>query len=358
MSKKEEIRREMRNLDREIVNRLDRRAELAKEISLLNQGAEHNDADLSEMRSLIDEAIQSSLGVFPQNGLSRIFTEVLSQCNQLERPLSVAYLGPDGTFTHQAALTAFGSAARFVPLATPDDLFDAVEKKQVDFSCVAIENSTGGVVHSVLDRFLNSDVKINSELILYVHHCLISNIPMNKIKRIFSHPQPFLQCRKWLRTNLPEAQLIEVSSTVEGVHRAKASEDGAAISSELAANLNGMNILAKDIQDTLENFTRFVIIGRRESAPTGEDKTSLILSIKHRPGSLFEALQPFSSRFINMTKIESRPTRQRPWEYVFFIDFDGHENDRKVQDLLDELKRATLFIKSLGSYPRARNYEA
>lgn len=358
MSTIEEIKREMRELDKEIVNCLDRRAELAKEISRLKQSEPNTDADLSETRLSIDHAIQSSSGLFPKDGLNRIFTEVLSQCTLFERPLTVAYLGPEGTFTHQAALTAFGSAARFIPLVTPDDLFDAVEKKQVDFSCVAIENSTGGVVHSVLDRFLNSDAKINSELILYVHHCLISNIPMNKIKRIFSHPQPFLQCRKWLRTNLPQAQLVEVSSTVEGVRRAKESEDGAAISSELAANLNGMNVLAKDIQDTLENYTRFVIIGKGESAPTGEDKTSLILSIKHRPGSLFEALQPFSSRFINMTKIESRPTRQRPWEYVFFIDFDGHENDRKVQDLMDELKRATLFIKSLGSYPRARNHEA
>jgi chorismate mutase/prephenate dehydratase len=224
----------------------------------------------------------------------------------------------------------------------------------VDCSVVAIENSTGGVVHEVLDRFLDSDVKITSEIIIYIHHCLISNTTLDQVEQIYSHPQPFKQCRRWLRENLPKARYIEVASTVEGLRLAGETRGSAAIGSEIAARLNRMNILASNIQDTMENFTRFVVIGRLIPTPTGADKTSLILSLKHKPGSLFEALKCFAQKSINLTKIESRPTRQRPWEYVFFIDFEGHIHDENIKKVLKDLENNTIFIKFLGSYPSER----
>jgi chorismate mutase/prephenate dehydratase len=357
MSEEESAGSEISELDKEIIHLLEKRAALVKGkrgIEDISSGVEFN---FSARQSVLDLVEQMGSGVIPAGGLNRIFTEIISQCEAIARPVSVGYLGPEGTFTHQAAINAFGSAHNLFPLPAIDDLFDAVEKKQLDFACVAIENSTGGVVHNVLDRFLNSDVKIQSEIIIYIHHCLISSVPMSQIRRIFSHSQSFLQCSHWLRQSMSGVELVEVSSTVEGVRRAKESTDGAAIAGELAARLNGMDVIASDIQDILENYTRFVIIGRGATAPTGADKTSLIISIKHKPGSLFEALQPFAARGINLTKIESRPTRQRPWEYVFFIDFDGHVNDEPVRNVLKELEQATIFIRFLGSYPRARTFD-
>ncbi len=353
METNDNLRARIENLDRELVLMLERRAELVKQ----NAGA---DPDLKRegsrhlLAARVDDLVRGANGVFPEDGLRRVFTEILSWCGTLEEPCEVAFLGPEGTFSHQAALAAFGSGVKFVPLHRVDDIFGAVEKRNVHHGVVAIENSTGGVVHDVLDRFLMSDVRITSELVLYIRHCLISRLPLDQIRRVFSHPQPFMQCRTWLRAHLPNVTLIEVSSTVEGVRRAAESGDGAAIGSDLAARLNGMDILAANIQDQSDNFTRFVTLGRKLPEPTGSDKTSLILSIKHQPGSLFDALKPFRDRGVNLSKIESRPSRQRPWEYVFFIDFEGHVAEESVRELLQDLERNTLFVRFLGSYPRAR----
>ncbi len=351
----ENLREQINSIDSELVKFLEQRAKLAREIGRLKHKSGLDFFDPSRQKNILDKVLGLGSGAFPPEGLRRVFLEIMSTCLALEQPLRVGYLGPEGTFTHQAAVSEFGSAVNFIPLASVDELFTAVEKRRVDYSVVAIENSTGGVVHTVLDRFLDSDVKITSEIILYIHHCLISDVPPEKIQRIFSHPQPFMQCRLWLKEHLPQAQHVEVASTVEGVRRAKESSDGAAIGSELAARLYEMNILESDIQDTSENYTRFVILGQTLPAPSGADKTSLILSIKHKPGSLFDALKPFAQAGINLTKIESRPTRQHPWEYVFFIDFEGHANDEKVKGVLEKLKPHTIFIKFLGSYPRDRS---
>jgi chorismate mutase / prephenate dehydratase len=353
MSDIDQIRKNIHSIDIEILRLLEERAALSRDIGLniKNASTEFNPG---EQQALLDEISGDINGIFPKEGLSRVFLEIMSSCQLLEKPFKVAFLGPEGTYTHQASVSTFGSSIEFIPFPNIDDIFSAVEKKKVNFSMVAIENSTGGVVHDVLDRLLNSDVKITAETVLYIHHCLISKLPSEKIKRIFSHPQPFLQCRNFLRENFPDAKHIEVSSTVEGVHRAKESEDGAAIGSEIAAKLNNMKILSSDIQDNSENFTRFVVLGRTLTKPSGDDKTSLILSLKHKPGSLYEAMKPFAERGVNLTKIESRPTRQRPWEYVFFIDFEGHINDEKVQKVLKELEPHTFFVRLLGSYPKAK----
>jgi chorismate mutase/prephenate dehydratase len=347
----------IRQIDEQIVKLLEERARNSREIGHLRQMGEKMPFDPSRQKILLDQVLRLTQGTLSPEALQKIFTEIVSQCQTLEQPLRIGFLGPEGTFTHQASIAEFGSGVHFVPYPTVDDLFTSVEKKQVDCSVVAIENSTGGVVHEVLDRFLDSDVKIASEIITYIHHCLIGSVSLPKIKRIFSHPQPFKQCRRWLRQNLPQAKFIEVASTVEGVRRAKESAKSAAIGSEIAARLYGMKILASNIQDTTENYTRFVVLGRMVSPRTGSDKTSIILSLKHKPGTLFEVLKPFAMRGVNLTKIESRPTRQHPWEYVFFIDFEGHVNDKKVKSVLKDLEPHTMFIKFLGSYPFERLYK-
>jgi len=350
-----ELRESISDIDVQITNLLQKRAEIAKQIGEIKTGqGEEQIYDPSRQKLLMDNVLGAVQGFLTPEGLKRIFTEISSQCQQLEQKIKVGFLGPEGTYTHQASVAEFGSSVNFIPFSSVDDLFSAVEKKIVDCSVVAIENSTGGVVHKVLDRFLDSDVKISSEIIIYIHHCLISNVDLDKVECIFSHPQPFMQCRHWLRENLPSARHVEVASTVEGVHKARETKNSAAIASEIAANRYKMKILAKNIQDTMENFTRFVVLGRTVPKPTGSDKTSLIVSLKHKPGSLFEALKPFAARGVNLTKIESRPTRQRPWEYVFFIDFEGHLDDKKVKGVLKELEPHTVFIQCLGSYPNER----
>jgi len=348
------LRNQIQQIDKQIVQLLDHRADLSREIGHLRQKGVKVPFDPSRQKTLMDQIVRLAQGSLSPEALNRIYTEIISQCQALEQPLRIGFLGPEGTFTHQASVAEFGSGVHFVPYPTVDDLFTSVEKKQVDCSVVAIENSTGGVVHEVLDRFLDSDVKINSEIITYIHLCLMARAPLNKVKRIFSHPQPFKQCRRWLRQNLPHARYVEVASTVEGARRAQESSQSAAIGSEIAAGLYNMKILASNIQDTTENYTRFVVLGRALSPRTGSDKTSIIISLKHKPGTLFEALKPFARRGVNLTKIESRPTRQRPWEYVFFIDFEGHLNDRKVKSVLKDLEPHTVFIKILGSYPFER----
>ncbi|MBN1902704.1 prephenate dehydratase, partial [Candidatus Sumerlaeota bacterium] len=319
MEKIENLLEQMKRVDENIAELLNRRAQISKEIGALKKQNDDVLYDSSRIKSSLDTILKTGKGILSQEALQSIFLEILSQCQDLEQSIKVGYLGPEGTFTHQASLLEFGSAAELLPFPCVDDLFTSVEKKQVDCSVVAIENSTGGVVHDVLDRFMDSDVKITSEIVIYIHHCLISNATLEKVERIYSHPQPFRQCRRWLRENLPKARYIEVASTVEGMRLAGETPGSAAIGSEIAARLGKMNIIASNIQDTTENFTRFVVLGRLIPQPTGADKTSLILSLKHKPGALFEALKCFAEKSINLTKIESRPTRQRPWEYVFFI---------------------------------------
>jgi len=347
MSEEDKIQRQIAVIDDQIQSLLHKRAGISRKLK-------HGKYDPVLQRSQLERLIQGGKGDFPLDGLRSVFVEIMSQCRSLAGPTTVAFLGPAGTYTHQAAVSEFGSASVFKPYSCVDDIFSAVEKKHVDHSVVAIENSTGGVVHSVLDRFLDTDVRIVGELVLYIRHCLISSCSLGEVKRVFSHPQPFLQCRGWLRKNLPDVEQIEVASTVEGVKRASETENSAAIGSEIAAKLHDMKILASGIQDRTENYTRFVILGRELARPTGSDKTSLIVSIKHKPGSLFEALKPFAERSINLTKIESRPTRQRPWEYVFFIDFEGHIQEERIQTIIKELEPHTIFIKVLGSYPREK----
>jgi chorismate mutase/prephenate dehydratase len=292
-------------------------------------------------------------GPLAPDALRAIYREIISASLALQRQLSIAFLGPEATFTHQAALKNFGSGVRTHPCATIPDVFTAVERGEADYGVVPIENSTEGAVFHSLDMLVETELKIVAQVFLPIEHCLISREPSEKITTVFSREQAIGQCRDWLRRNLPAAQMAEVHSTAAAVCLARDTPGGAAIASRLAAELYGVPVLTAGIQDRADNVTRFLVLGRTPSSPLGQgrDKTSLVFSLHDRPGALLSALEPFASRNVNLAKIESRPSRQKAWHYYFFIDCIGHWQDQAIQEAVAVLQKSCPFIKWLGSYP-------
>ncbi|MBN1517863.1 prephenate dehydratase [Candidatus Sumerlaeota bacterium] len=338
-------------IDRQLVKLLNERAENARIIGeqKANKGLEFYDP--GRQRRVLQKVINSNKGLFPAPGLKAVFTEIMSSCLALENRIRVGYLGAEATFTHQAAICEFGRGAEYISMPDIPSLFQAIGKNQTDYSVVPIENSTGGVVHRTLDMFLDYDVCICNEIMLPISMSLLANCAKSKIKRIYSHPQSFLQCQTWLSRNLPQVQCIEVASTVEGIKMAAKEKDAAAIGSELASRCYGIKLLYRDIEDTKDNTTRFWVLSHRIAEPSGNDKTSLMFSVKDRPGALHQILQPVSRRHISLTKIESRPTKRKAWEYVFFCDLLGHITDTKVQNAIKQMEPQCIYLKVLGSYP-------
>ncbi|MBI4978454.1 MAG: prephenate dehydratase [Spirochaetes bacterium] len=292
---------------------------------------------------------------FPVPVLRMIFREIMSASREIERPLSVAYLGPEGTFTHNAAINQFGSSTTFTPLKTIGDVFKEVEVAKYDYGVVPIENSNEGAVNHTLDMFINSNLKIRAETYLGIHHCLLSSSDdIKSIKKIYSHPQSFGQCRLWILNNFPNAELIESTSNSEAAKVSAWDKYGAAIAGKINAELYGLTVIAENIEDNPENYTRFLTIGHEDSEPSQDDKTSLIVAIKDKPGALQSVLSVFSTRNINMNKIESRPTKKKAWEYLFYIDIDGHREDTNIIETLKDLEAHTTFLKVLGSYPKMK----
>jgi chorismate mutase/prephenate dehydratase len=271
----------------------------------------------------------------------------------LEKSMKIAYLGPEATFTHQAAIRRFGSSLRYSPQKTVADVFTEVSKKRADYGVVPVENSTEGVVTHTLDMFVDSDLKIVAQIVLPVQHCLLSNGPHSQIKKLYTQPQSLGQCRLWVQTNLPRVEIIETSSNARSAELAAKEKGAAAIAGLLAAEKYNVDVLEYDIQDNAANATRFLVLGRQCSPPTGRDRTSVMISITHKVGALHSALAAFRRYRINMTKIESRPSKRKAWEYFFFIDVDGHAQDRKVERALSDLGEHCNFVKVLGSYPNA-----
>jgi chorismate mutase/prephenate dehydratase len=351
----EKLRKQIDGIDKQVVELLDRRACLARKIGNIKRSRNIEFFDPSRQKNVLRKIRNWSDGSFPDAGLKTVFTDIMSACLAMEQQLRIGYFGAEGTFTHMAAVAEFGSAAQFISYKTIRDIFLAADKEWIDYGVVPIENSTGGVVHSTLDMFLEYDLKICSEVILYIRQNLLSRYPLNKIRVVYSNPQPFAQCDTWLRENLPRAELKEVATTVEGVRLAKRTRDAAAIGSELASRLYDLRIAARGIEDIKDNFTRFVVLGRKLSPPSGDDKTSLMCSVKDRPGALFRLLKPFADSKLNLTKIESRPSKRKAWEYVFFIDLNGYIEDTKVRKALDNIQEHCIFVKVLGSYPVEKN---
>jgi len=346
------LRQEIDEIDQRLVELLDRRAEIAREVGRTKAGTGKATFDAGRHRAVLERALERSSGAFPREGLRTVFREVLSVCLNLQKPLKVAYLGPAATFSHQAAIREFGTAVEFVPYDRIRDIIHAIHKGWADYGVVPVENSTGGVVGDTLDAFIDYEVLICHEVMLPIQHSLVGRCAIEEVRTIYSHPQTFRQCGIWLREHLPKAEQIEVASTATGMQKAQSTEGAAAIGSHLAADIYGLRILAKGIEDNSDNSTRFLIVSHSDSAPTGRDKTSIMISIKDRAGVLLNLVQPFAQRGLNLSKIESRPTKKKAWEYVFFLDVEGHRSDPTVQEALKEIEPYTYWLRVLGSYPR------
>jgi chorismate mutase/prephenate dehydratase len=277
----------------------------------------------------------------------------MSSALALEKSMTIAYLGPEATFTHQASIQRFGSSLLYAAQKTIADVFNEVAKGRADYGVVPVENSTEGVVTHTLDMFVDSDLKIVSQIVLPISHCLVSKSARDRIKKLYSHPQSLAQCRAWIHKNLAGAEIIETSSNARSAELAAQEKHAAAIAGLLAAEKYGVPVLEHDIQDNAANATRFLVLGRKCSPPTGHDRTSLMFSIADEVGALHRALAPFRKFRLNMTKIESRPSKRRAWEYFFFVDCDGHANDTKVAKAIAQLGTQCSFVKVLGSYPNA-----
>lgn len=349
----DEIRERIDELDRELVQLLDKRAGLARDIgkAKLTEGM-LKFFDASRQKKVLDRALQTSAGEFPRESLRNVFIEIMSGCLAREKPPTVGYLGPEATFSHMASMSEFGNSVAHKPFNSIVDIFLAVDRDWIDYGVVPIENSTGGIIHTTLDMFLDYNLQICSEIYLTIHHNLISRNALDRVKTIYSKAEPFQQCQIWLNENLPGVQCIEVGSTVKGVELAKDRDYAAAIGSEIAARKYNVPVIAAHIEDMKDNTTRFLVIGKQESRPTGNDKTSVMLSVRDKPGALFDLLKPFAERNINLTKIESRPTRRKAWDYVFFIDIVGHKDDAPIHESLELLRSHTKMIRIMGSYPR------
>jgi chorismate mutase / prephenate dehydratase len=304
-------------------------------------------------RAVLDRICQINAGPMTDEQLRAIYREIMSSALALEKTMSIAYLGPEATFTHQAAIRRFGSSLDYVAQKTIADVFTEVSKQRADYGVVPVENSTEGVVTHTLDMFVDSDLKIVSQIVLRVQQCLMSNSPRTKIKKLYAHPQSLAQCRGWIQNNLPRVEIVETSSNARSAELAAKEKFTAAIGGILAAEKYGLEILEQDIQDNAANATRFLVLGRQCSPPTGNDRTSLMLSVSDKVGALHEAIAAFRRYKINMTKIESRPSKRKAWEYFFFIDCDGHAQDKKVASAIKILGAHCNFVKILGSYPNA-----
>jgi chorismate mutase/prephenate dehydratase len=349
------LRREIDELDDAILELLNRRAEKAIEIGRAKKQADREVFDPSRERQILGRLEAAGKGPLPPGALREIYGTIFAANRLLEKQLAVAYYGPAGTFTHIAARGKFGGSAELRPADTIGDVFLAVEKKDADFGVVPVENTTAGVVPLTLDAFMESKLTVCAEIYVDIEHNLLSHATaLEAIARVYSHPSALAQCRVWLRANLPTAELIPVGSTARAAELAGGEPDSAAIGPALAAELNDIPILRAKIQDQADNRTRFVVVGRLAASPSGADKTSLLFSVPHKAGALHSALGVLSSHEINMTFIQSHPTKQTPWEYMFFVDVEGHQSDAQLSAALRELRDHTLVLRVLGSYPEAK----
>ncbi len=353
----DELREAIDGVDTDLVRLLNERVKLAAEVGRVKGRDGRSIFVPAREREVFDRIGAISEGPLDGARLRPIFREIISASIAMEGGLRIAYLGPEATFTQQASLAAFGSQMTHVPLPTIPEVFAAVERGEAEHGVIPIENSTEGAVFHSLDMLVDSPLKIVSQVYLPIEHCLIGPGRLEGVERVYSKDQAIGQCRDWLAVHLPQAELIPVHSTAGAVQTAKAESGSAAIASAVASTTYDVPILARGIQDRSDNTTRFFVLGKEVSRPSrsGKDKTSLVFSIHDEVGALKAALDPFSDRAINLTKIESRPSRRRPWDYYFFVDCTGHYEDPELQATFDALSKRCPFVKWLGSYPEEGN---
>lgn len=339
------------HIDDELLQLLNRRAALAQRIGHLKSGVVLRPEREAQVLQRMSNA---NPGPLSSQGITQLFTEIMSQCRALEAPTSVAYLGPAGTFSEAAVLKRFGQASQGMPCASIDEVFRDVEGGSVSYGMVPVENSTEGAIGRSLDLLLQSPLKVCGEVLLPVHQCLLTNEQqLAEIKNVYSHPQSLGQCQAWLNANLPSAERMPVASNGEAARLASIEPHSAAIAGKQAAERFAVTVKAENIEDDPRNTTRFLVIGNQDVAPSGQDKTSLVMSAANRPGAVYSLLAPLAKHGVSMTKLESRPARSGLWEYVFFLDIEGHQSDTKVASALAELQQVAAFVKVLGSYPIA-----
>lgn len=357
------LREQIDRLDREIQQLISERALCAQKVAEVKIAKGDYAADFyrpEREAQVLREVIARNQGPVANEEMARIFREIMSVCLALEKPIRVAYLGPEGTFTEAAALKHFGHSVVSVPQASIDDVFREVESGTVNYGVVPVENSTEGMVTHTLDSFMKSPLKICGEVELRIHHHLLvkGDEGLKQITRVYSHQQSLAQCRRWLGSNLPKAELISVDSNAEAARLVaedaiKAEGVVAAIAGEMAAERYQLRMLAKNIEDYPDNTTRFLIIARQEVPASGKDKTSVLVATRNRPGALYQLLAPFQNAGISLTRIETRPSKSSNWTYVFFIDFEGHSADPEIEKVLRTITEDVIELKLLGSYPVA-----
>jgi chorismate mutase / prephenate dehydratase len=347
----QQLRKKIDALDTKIVELLNQRAQITLDVGkhkLKNNASIYAPA---REKQVLDRIKTLSKGPLNKQALEAIYREIMSASLALEKPLRIAYLGPEATFSHLAALKRFGSMVEYVACENVSEIFSKVEHNDCDYGVVPIENSIEGIVTHTIDLLVDSDLKICSQILLDIAHYLMSKGPLSSIREVYSHPQVFGQCRQWLLKNLPQAKLIPVESTTKAAEIASKKKNAACIASEVAAPLYKLNVLKKNIQDSAHNITRFLVLSNSCTPATGKDRTSLVFSIKDSVGALHGMLTPFYKNKINLTKIESRPSKKKAWDYYFFIDLEGHQDDPHVKRALSQLEGMCKFMKILGSYP-------
>ena len=348
----ERLRGEIDRVDEGILQALNERAKLARAVGSLKVGQAYRPEREAQVLGRIKER---NPGPLSSESVAMIFREIMSACLALERPITVAYLGPRGTFSERAAMKHFGLAAEAVAVPSIDEVFRNVESAAADFGVIPVENSTEGAVGRSLDLMPQTSAKVCGEVIVRIHHHLMAKAagPIGEVKRVFSHGQSLAQCHEWLNANMPKAERVAVSSNAEAARRASGEPGSAAVAGEMAAEHYGLTILASNIEDEPNNTTRFLVLGDYEPKPSGRDKTSLVLSARNRAGAVYEMLTPFAKRGVSMTKFESRPSKVAVWEYLFFVDIEGHRDSPQVAEALEEVGGIAGYIKVLGSYPAA-----
>ena len=354
-SRLEQLRKRIDALDEQLQALLSERAECAQQVA----EAKRSDADDTEFyrpereAEVLRRVRERNKGPLSDNEVVRLFREIMSACLALEQPLTIAYLGPEGTYSQAATLKHFGHSVQLKPLAAIDEIFREVEAGSADYGVVPVENSSEGAINHTLDMFIRSPLKICGDVELRIHHQLLSAADsLAGIKCVRAHQQSLAQCREWLDANLPGVERIAVSSNAEAARLAREDQTVAAIASDAAAEMYELNILAGNIEDDPGNTTRFLVIGDQEVGPSGRDKTSLMLAVHNKAGALYSLLEPISRHGVSMTRIESRPSRISKWDYVFFVDVEGHVSDENVAAALKELASTASQLKVLGSYPK------
>jgi len=349
----EELRQRIDELDDKLVQLLNERARVVVEIGKLKNKTDKPVYAPDREKEVFARIAEANKGPLPDRCLVAIWRELMSGSFVLERPLRIGYLGPGGSFSHTAAMLKFGQSVEYEPLTDITSIFDEVSKGHCDLGIAPVENTTGGGVIETLDALIDSNVRVCAEVLMAIHHNLLGNCPLEEVEKIYSKPEVFAQCRNWLSATFKEARTIAVASTAKAAQMAADEPGAAAIGSGVAAELYGLRIICENIEDIANNVTRFLVISQEDARPTGEDKTAILFSTAHKAGALADVLDVFKRYDINLTNIESRPSRKRQWEYYFFMDFLGHRTEDRVQEALKEARKHCLQLSILGSFPRA-----